>query len=256
MKTLWLRRSEPLASTSDAAGVADVVPVLLEELDHRELGVEQPRLAAVVEGGVPGPVVRDREGALVALRAAGRADGVRVARERRRRLGPRALVEAVAAPGVVGLPGLVGGLVDDVRVAGVVADDEGDLALAAGVVAHQLGHVDARDRGGGHGPRSRDGPVAAVDQPRRGGAEAAGLCLGLRGRRLDVGGDQARPVTPVVAEPEDVDVPRRGGRLDLEVLGLTQVDAHGGAEPLDAWCRRRRSPASWPWDRPACCSHS
>ena len=48
----------------------------------------------------------------------------------------RAGVQAVAAVVVVGLPGGVGGLEQQIGVARVVADDEDDVARAAGVCAH------------------------------------------------------------------------------------------------------------------------
>src|SRR5207342_1780423 len=107
---------------------------------------------AVVLGRVEGPVVGDLVGGLVGGGIAGRA-------------GHRALVEAVAAVGVVGLPGGVGGLDQDVRVVRVVVHDEDDLAVAARVVADEVGDVHARDRRARDGPRPRHGPVAAVDEP-------------------------------------------------------------------------------------------
>ena len=64
---------------------------------------------------MPRPVVGHLGGALVGLGAPGRAVD-------------RAGVQAVAAVGVVGLPGLIGGLEQDVGVARVVADDERDEA--------------------------------------------------------------------------------------------------------------------------------
>ena len=99
----------------EAAGVADVVAVRLQEPDHRVLGVHEPARAVVVRRGVPRPVVGHLGGALVRLGVAGRAVD-------------RAGVQAVAAVGVVGLPGLVGGLEQDVGVARVVAHDERDQA--------------------------------------------------------------------------------------------------------------------------------
>ena len=163
-----------VAADVRARGVAHVVAVALEEADHRVLGAgEEPRAAAVVLGRVEGPVVGDLVGGLVGGGIAGRA-------------GHRALVEAVAAVGVVGLPGRVGGLQQDVRVARVVAHDEHDLAVAARVVADEMGDVHARDRGARHGPRPRHGPVAAVDEPggrRRSGTRAGSTSRSAPGSR-------------------------------------------------------------------------
>ena len=87
-----------------AGEVADVVAVALQPADHRVLGVEQPVLGGRAAGRER-PVVADLVGA--AGIGAGAAD-----------------VEAVAAVVVVGLPGRVGGLEEEVGVAVVVADDE------------------------------------------------------------------------------------------------------------------------------------
>ena len=102
----------------DAAGVADVVAVRLQEPDHRVLGVQEPARAVVVLPGMPGPVVGHLGGALIRLGVAGRAVD-------------RACVQAVATLGVVGLPGLVRGLEQDVGVARVVAHHERDQAFVA-----------------------------------------------------------------------------------------------------------------------------
>ena len=75
-----------------------------------------------------------------------------------------------------------------------------------GVVADQMGDVDAGDGVAGHGPRRRNAPVAAVDQPSRGVGVTGRLVLRKRHRGLDVGGDLAGAIAAVVAEPEDVDV--------------------------------------------------
>src|SRR5207245_10148897 len=129
--------------------VGQVVAVLLQELDHRQLRVPQPALAHVVAARVERPVVGHLVGGLVGGGIAGRA-------------GNRALVEAVAPVGAGGLPGLVGGLHDHVGVAGVVADHERDVAAATVVVADQVGDVDTRDRVGWHRPGRGHPPVAAV----------------------------------------------------------------------------------------------
>ncbi len=157
-----------------------------------------------------GPVVGDLVGRLVGRRVAGRA-------------GDGADVEAVAAVAVVGLPGRVGRRHEHLRVARVVAHDEHDLAVAAGVVAHQVGDVDARDRRARNGPRTRDRPVAAVDQA--GGRVGAAGGLGRRTGRRQVRGDQTRAIAAVVPQAQDVDVVVRGRRLDLERDRLALVHA-------------------------------
>ena len=124
----------------------------LQETDHRVLGVHEPARAVVVRPGMPRPVVGHLGGALIGLGVAGRAVD-------------RAGVQAVAALGVVGLPGLVGGLEQDVGVARVVAHDERDRLFAAGVVADQVREIQAGHSVGRHRPRGRHGPVAAVDEP-------------------------------------------------------------------------------------------
>ena len=49
-KTLWLLDQAPRAVAVDAGEVADVVPVGLEEADHRVFGVEDEVLGAVRSG--------------------------------------------------------------------------------------------------------------------------------------------------------------------------------------------------------------
>ena len=216
------------------ARVARVVAVALEEPDHLVLGVEEVGAAVVLrDRPVEGAVVGDREGGLVAVRIAGRA-----------RRGAR--VQAVAAVLVVGLPRRVGRPDQHVRVRRVVADHERDLARAAVVVAYQPGDVDAGDRGGRDRPRRRHAPVATIDQTRRRVGQAGGLGLGQARRRADVGLLQARAVALVVAQPVDVDVVGRGGRLDLEADRPADVDAHRRGVALDG---RVAGPADLPGAR-------
>ena len=197
--------------------VAGVVAVLLEEADHLVLGVPEVGVAAVGrEGSVPRAVVGNRVGGLVGLRIAGRAQR-------------RALVEAVAAIVVVGLPGRVRGLQDHVRVARVIAHDEGNQAVAASVVAHEMGDVDARNRRARDRPRGRDAPVAAVHDARRLRREAGRLAAR---RHRHAGGDLARAVAAVVAQAQDVEVVGGGG-VDLEADRLPDVDAHLRREALN-----------------------
>ena len=85
------------------AGIADVVAVGFDEADELVFGIERIRLTVVRgEGPVERAVVRHGVGGLVRLRIAWRTRD-------------RARVEAVPTVGVVGLPGRVGGLQQDVR---------------------------------------------------------------------------------------------------------------------------------------------
>ena len=220
---LVLLKDRRIAGLGDveATGVPDVVAVRLQEPDHRVLGVHEPARAVVVRPGMPGPVVGHHGGALIRLGVAGRAVD-------------RAAVQAVATLGVVGLPGLVGGLEQDVGVAWVVAHHERDQAFAAGVVANQVREIQAGHCVGRHRPRGRHGPVAAVDEAgRRAVVRARGLGLRECGGRLHVGDHLARPVPLVVAHAQDVDVVRARRSLDLEELGLAGCQAHLRGEALD-----------------------
>ena len=170
MKILWLVSSDAPAAvpTSIPRRVGDVVAVRLQEPDHRVLGVHQPAAALVVIRGVERPVVRDlrRRPCTRPGLPGGQFD--------------RALVQAVAAVGVVGLPRLVGGLEEDVGVARVVAHDErrcGCRPVASSrtrCAMYTPGHRRRR-----HRPGRRHRPVPAVDQARRLRVGEAGG-LGLR----------------------------------------------------------------------------
>src|SRR5262249_7950510 len=101
-----------------AAGIAQVIPVLLQKTNHVVLGVHEPAAAAVIQRGVPWPVVGNLRGTFVGRRAPRWA--VACAR-----------VQAVAALAVIGLPGLVVGLEQNVRMTRVIADDERNEAAIA-----------------------------------------------------------------------------------------------------------------------------
>ena len=105
--------------------------------------------------------------------------------------------------------------------------------VAAGVVADQVGDVDAGDRGARDRPRCATRPSCrSRSSPVVGERLARGL-----GRASPVGArfarDQPRAVAAVVAQPQDVDVVVRGRRLDLEGDRLALVDAHRRREALD-----------------------
>ncbi len=118
----------------NAGEVADVIAVSLQPAHHRILRIEEPILTAIHAARTEWPVVADLVGATAGTRAC-------------------ALVEAVTAPGVVGLPSRVRGLEEDVRVAGIVSHHKENVARPTGIRAYRLGEVDAGACGGGHGPR-------------------------------------------------------------------------------------------------------
>ena len=193
----------------DVREVRDVVAVALQPAHHRVLGVEDPVLGGVLARGER-PVVADLVGP-----------------PRR-----RARVEAVAAVSVIGLPGGVRGLEEEIRASVVVADDEGDVAGAgSAVLAHEPREVDAGDRGARHVPGCRGGPVAAVDQAGRAVAQTFGLTLQRRGRH---GSHQPRPVPAVPTHAVDVDAVGGGRGVHLELDGLALIDADVRGEALDA----------------------
>lgn len=212
-------------------------------MDHREFGVERPVSALVDVTVLEGSVVRDRP--RLCLRG-------RVATGCARRTADVALVEAVAfvdagslrvgdprwVVGVVGLPRGVRGLVDDLGRAAIVTDHERNLARAAGVVADQERYVETGDGVARHLPGRGCRPVPTIDQS--GGWTATGidltcrLGLGEADRRQDVRCPLSAAETLVVAQPEDVDVPGGDVRgVNLEVDGLSDIDAHRSGEALD-----------------------
>ena len=87
------------------------------------------------------------------------------------------------APIVIGLPGGVIGLEENLGVAGVVANHEDDHVHAPGLGVDQVGEVDARDGGRRYGPGGRDSPVAGVNLAGRGVAEWGRLVLWRNLRR-------------------------------------------------------------------------
>ena len=229
----------------DARDVGDVVALLLEPVDRRIVGAEQivlrarGRAGAVV--GDEGAIVADRVGAVL-REAAGARDRVPVDAVVRVAVEVGADLAVVAAPGIVGLPGRVGGLQDDVVALAVVAHDEGDLVdgavdrVAVRIEALQAGEVDAGDGVGRHVPAVGHRPVAGVDHAARGVDERVRLDRGVGVRPL---GDLAGTATAVVAKAEDLDLvvaARAAVDVDLEVNARAGVDAHVGGEAFDLAC--------------------
>ncbi len=112
--------------------VRNIVAVLLQPVDTCIFSAEQVVLRTGIRAnpatGRNRPVVTDSIGATSAL--------------------PRCrtitAVEVCTTPAVIGLPGLVSGLEDDIAVAVVVAHDERDLIFAEGaVLSHELGDINA-----------------------------------------------------------------------------------------------------------------
>ena len=197
----------------EAADVAHVVPVPLEPADHGVLAAEEPAERRVVACRVRAVVAH-----LVSADAADAAVGI----------------EAVAAIVVVRLPCLVRSLEDDVGVIAVVADDEDDVAAgrALPVRPHEVCDVDAGNGVCGDLPACANAPVPAVVEVRRRVADAGGLRLRQRRARLDRR-DQACAEPAVIPHSVDVDVVRRGVRLDLEGDGGAGIDALLRREALD-----------------------
>ena len=205
----------------NARPVLDVEAVGLEPPQHRILRAEDPALVAGDAGVERAIVARLGRASRAAVRRAAIADRA-------------ATVEAVAAVGVVGLPGGVRGLDQHVGLPRVVADDEHDVTGRADgrIPARGLRDIDARHRTGWHHPRRRDAPRAAIDQSAGGLGRARRLNLRQRRRRLHRV-DLARAGAPVVAEPIDVDAVISRRRVDLEVDGAADIHAHVGGEPLN-----------------------
>ncbi|CAM3205194.1 hypothetical protein ARUL111621_08960 [Arthrobacter ulcerisalmonis] len=192
-----------------AADVADVVAVLLHEPDHGIFVAEVEIAALRRAAGDHWPVVADLVGAAVR----------------------GALVEVRAAVRVVGLPGGIRCLENDVGMAAVVADHESDVALTAGVRAGEQREVDAGDGRRGDVPGGRDGPGTAVIQLCGEVGEALRLRL-AEGGRSDVG-NLAGAEALVPAGAVDRDGVVGSFRVHLELHRLAGVDAHFGGEALD-----------------------
>src|SRR6478735_7644978 len=128
--------------------VADVVTIRFQPTDGGNLYPEKEILrsgvnASAVTGG-DGPVVAY----LVSTAVAGRA---------------AAAIKIVAMPSVVGVPGGVARLKNDVVRGFIVTNDKRDMVLTER--AYQQGDIDPGDCAGRHSPSGGHAPVACVNKP-------------------------------------------------------------------------------------------
>ena len=175
----------------DAGEIADVVAVRLEPAHHWILGVEQPVLTAIHASRVERTVVTD-----LVRPAIGASTGT----------GTTPGVQAIAAVGVVGLPGRIRGLEQDVGRTRIVAHDEDDVACPAGIgaiLADRFREVDSGDGIRRHRPRGGFGPVSAIHQTRR-VSEAVRLSLWQRCRGL-YGRDFAGAIPAVITHAINIE---------------------------------------------------
>ena len=207
----------------DARRIGNVVSVGLEPAHHRVFGVEDPVLSTVNGARIEGSVIADF------VRASRRLTGI----------------EAVTTVVVVRLPRRVRCLEQHIRMTTIVADDEEDMARAIGVDTHDFGEIDAGDGRLRHGPRSRYGPVAAIDEPRRTVGQARWLVLGQRRRRRH-GRHFPCAAATVIAHPINVESIVRRRRLYFEENGRSFIDTDIGPEALD---RRIPCPTDVPFAR-------
>ena len=154
------------------------------------------------------------------------------------RISERTVVETPVRVIVVGGPGRIGGLEQNLRVPFVIAHDKRDVTRSCdAVVAHEPGDVNSGNGVSGDTPGCRDGPIAAVDQGSgrivrtRIDAEAGWL---RRSRRREIRNvsDETCAIAAVIAEAVDVNVIVADGCLDFEGNGLAVVDADVGSKPL------------------------
>ena len=134
----------------DAGHVAHVVAVCLQPVNGGYFLPENEVLGAGVSADAVArgdrPVIAHLVGSPIAAR------------------GGAAAVQAVPAPTIVGVPGRVRRLEDNIMERLIVADNEGDVVLAAcRVLTHQMRKVNARDCSGRHRPGGRHDPVARID---------------------------------------------------------------------------------------------
>ncbi len=117
-KNLVLRDQSPVTIRIYASEVTDVVPICLKEMNDRILiRVESPETISRLAW----PVVTDF------VSAAGRVSDVKT----------------VPTVVVVSLPGCVVGLLQDVRMAGIIAHDKNNGARLAGIQPYEFGKINS-----------------------------------------------------------------------------------------------------------------
>ena len=210
--------------------VGHVVAVLFEPVGEREL--ERQELARA-EGE---RVVDD---AVVLRLAAVRPVEADVGPGPLRPLG-MGVDRVVVGPAVVGLPGVVRALEQDVG-RPVVADDEDDVALPVGLggalgEGREPAQVDAAGPVGGNRQPGGRLPAALVQVFRAGLRDRLGLALERAERRHQAGASAA-----VIAHAKDLDLNRRGGSVET-MMSIVSPALHallraiafdpGGAEPV------------------------
>ena len=193
-------------------GVAHIVAVGFQPANHRVFGVEYPVFgpaAAATAGARHKRPVVAHLGCFAA------------------RAGVEAFAVVVVAVHVVGLPRSVGGLKNQLRVAGVVSHNEHHVAGALRIVTRQLGDVYSRYGRAGNSPSGRFVPVAAIQQAGRVGKASS---LGLReGGRDGSGSLQAGAVALVITQSVNLDRvrPRIGFDFETGRFALVVTDVSG-----------------------------
>src|SRR6185312_233190 len=117
--------------------------------------------------------------------------------------------------------------------AGIIANDKHNMAVAAGIVPDQVGEIDARNRRGWHSPGSRNRPITAVHEAKRGVRQAGWLVLRERCRWSQISLNQARAVSLVVPHAIDIKVIPCGVGADFERNGAASIHADIGGKALN-----------------------
>lgn len=231
---IMVQQQAAAARRIDAGDIGNIVAVLLQPLDRRRLDTEDEIMRAADRAGIGD----DRA---VVADGRGTADRGQPAAAVRRQVADHvgridrdfAIIEAGAAPGIIGLPGGIGCLEDDIAGGGVVTHDEGDDACILGaILAHQLGEIDARDGIVGNLPARRYRPVAAIDEAERHVDDRVRLDLRRCQRLLDRV-DLARAGPAVIANAVNIDTVVGGIGGDLKIDRLADIRADFGGEALD-----------------------
>src|SRR6185437_326166 len=142
-------------------------------------------------------------------------------------------IQAEASVVVVGLPGLIRSLHQEIGMACVVANHKEYLTLVAVVRPDQVDEVEPGDGGSGNGPGGGHCPVSAVDKLCSRIGQTGWLCLRKNDRRIDRR-YFAGPVATVIAHSVDVQPIAFGVRCDFKKNSLADIHADIGGKSLDA----------------------